>query len=212
MKEKIICLDPGHPSDFPDGSINWGAVAADGTKEIEINLTITQLVAHELKEIGYLVILTRDNNEKLVKNTERIKIGKENGAQIIIRLHCDQDRHQDINKRGCRTFYPPKEAEAIYEKSYRVATIIHRKIIKETQLRDGGVVDERETKVGQTVGMLVGTREANKYGIPTVLVEMVYLSNPDDTAWILSSINQGKMARGIAVGIKEVFESGILKK
>lgn len=210
MKEKIICVDPGHPSFFGNGSINWGAVSADGTREVEINLLVSQLLRDCLSKMGFEAFLTREDNETVVDNVERITIAKQDQAYLIVRLHCDQDRNNNVTKRGVRTFYPPKKAENIYTKSLGVAKIVHQAVVRETKLPDGGLVDENEANIDPEIGMLVGTREANKYGIPCILVEMVYLSNPQDTDWIKRADNRTQMARGLAKGIEEIFRRRIL--
>jgi hypothetical protein len=43
------------------------------------------------------------------------------------------------------------------------------------------------------LGMWVGSYEADKLGIPVVLTEMVYLSNPEDTKWIINPVNQHRL-------------------
>lgn len=205
MEKRSVCIDAGHPSLRKDGSVNWGAQSVDGIRELEINLIIAELVRDRLTG-RFKVTLTREDNEKIVDNTERVRIAHENGAELLIRLHCDWAGLGNLQGSGVRTFYPPRQAISISRRSESMARTIHDAIISETKLRNGGVWDDTIGKVDPALGMWVGSFEANKVGIPVVLVEMVYLSNPSDTKWITNPVNQQCMANAIAKGIIEAFD------
>lgn len=205
-KEFSIAIDPGHPSLFKDGRINFGAVSKDGVKEVEVNLEVAEILKGKLESAGFQVIQTRSGNQKIIGNEQRVKIAADFGANFIIRLHCDQDRHNDCSKNGIRTFYPPEEAEKISQKSKDAAKIIQEEVVVRTGLFDGGIHDDKVGDVDPSVGMFVGSKEANKFGIPTVLVEMVYLSNPDNAKWITFRNNEELLAEALASGVKRIFE------
>ncbi|HUW24304.1 MAG TPA: N-acetylmuramoyl-L-alanine amidase [Patescibacteria group bacterium] len=207
---KKICLDPGHPSYFNDGKVNYGAVSKDEIREVEINLRVAEFLKQKLEEEGYQVVMTREDNDEVIDNIKRVKIAKDNEADFIFRIHCDQTKDGNPTIRGIRTFFPPPMAESISEKSLEIAKIVHGTIVKELDLKDGGIVDETKANIDPKLGMLLGTKEANKYGIPTILVEMVYLSNPKDAQWIKNTQNQQKIARWMAKGISAAIQKGII--
>lgn len=212
MREKeTVAIDSGHPSLFRNGEVNWGAISKNGVKEVEVNFEIAKILQNQLEKKGFEVILTRQDNTTIIENDERIRIAAESGAQFILRLHCDQDRYGDTTKNGVRTFYPPEEAEWISEESKKVARIIQEEVVKATGLFDGGINDDKVADIDPEIGMLVGSREANKYRIPTVLVEMVYLSNEADAEWIIAQKHKELMAEGLTNGVGRVFEEILVK-
>lgn len=203
---KKICIDPGHPSYFKGTSkINWGCEER-GIKEVELNLTLASLLEKLLQKKGFATVLTRQDNKKIISNEERAKIAREFNADLFLRIHADSERHKDTEISGVRTFYPPPAAKNISAQSWEIALNIHREIVKKTGLVDLGVCDERATTLKNEQGMLTATFLTNKYKIPTVLLETVYLSNPEDRRWILQSANQKLMMEAAAEGIKLYFE------
>lgn len=210
MTKKIIYLDPGHPSYFKNGKINWGAVSASGLREVEINLQVGKILKIKLENCGLEVYLSRSNNNTPLDNVARINDAFKKNASFVLRLHCDQNTLNNITKNGLRTFFPPPQAKNIHTVSLKAARIIHSAIINKTQLHDNGIVDDREANIDSKIGMLIGTREADKYKIPTILIEMVYLSNPENSRWIAKRENQILMAEGICEGIINSIQKGII--
>lgn len=203
---KNICIDPGHPSYFKETQkINWGCEDG-GVKEVKLNLTLAVLLEKILQERGFFTTLTRHDNRKIISNENRAKIAKEFKADLFLRIHADSERHKDTKVKGVRTFYPPSTANNISAQSYEIALSIHREIIKKTKLVDRGVCDERVITQKNEFGMLTGTYWANQYKIPTILLETVYLSNPEDKQWILKPTNQELMMKAVAKGIEQYFK------
>lgn len=203
---KRICIDPGHPSYFKGTSkINWGCEEG-GIKEVELNLVLASLLEKMLQKKGFTTVLTRYDNKKIISNEDRAKIAKKHNADLFFRIHADSERHKDTEVNGVRTFYPPPAAKNISAQSWEMALNIHREIVKKTGLVDRGVCDERATSLKSEQGMLAGTYLANKYKIPTILLETVYLSNPEDRQWILKSANQKLMIKAVAQGIEQYFK------
>ena len=199
-----ICIDPGHPSYFRGKKeINWGARIGK-FKEVEINLELARILKELLKRESFSCVLTRQDNIKVVSNKQRAIIAKDFGAQLFLRIHIDWERHNDPNIRGIKTIYPPPSAEKIHKISWEIALVIHKEIIKKTGLIDRGVCDERITFYKDKNGMLEGTFWANKFNIPTVLLELGYLSNPEDREWISLEENKRKLMEAVAEGIKKV--------
>lgn len=198
---KKICIDPGHPSYFTGTQkVNWGCEEG-GVKEVELNLTLANLLEKILQQKGFTTVLTRYDNKKIISNEERVEIARKFNADLLFRIHADRERHKDIEVNGVRTFYPPPSAKNISAQSWKMALSIHRAIVEKTGLVDHGVCDERVTTLKNEQGMLTGTDLANKYKIPTVLLETVHLSNREDRQWILKSTNQKLMMESVAEGI-----------
>lgn len=196
-----ICIDPGHPSYFKGTKkVNWGC-RENGIKEVELNLELANFLMKSLKKNGFDVILTRKDNISVVSNEERVLKAKNFNADLFLRIHLDSERHGDKTVRGVRTFYPPSSARGISQKSWEIATQIHRSIILKTDLIDRGVCDERVCTFSNEEGMLEGSRLANEFNIPSVLLEVVYLSNEDDAEWISKKENQGLYIEAVVDGL-----------
>ncbi len=203
---KKICIDPGHPSYFRGTQkINWGCVQGD-VKEVELNLILANLLKDILQKKDFVTVLTRYDNKKVVSNKDRARIAKDFNADLFLRIHANNRGDENTIVSGVKTIYPPPTAKAISVQSYAIALSIHREIIKKTGLVDRSVCDDRITARKNELGMLIGTYWANKYKIPTVLIETVYLSNPENRRWILKSANQKLMMEAVAKGIEQYFK------
>jgi N-acetylmuramoyl-L-alanine amidase len=198
---KRICIDPGHPSYFKGTKkVNWGC-EENGIKEVELNLSLANLLMVFLERFGLEVTLTRKDNFSVVSNKERVAKAKRFNADLFLRIHLDSERHGDNTVKGARTFYPPSSAKNISQKSWEIAINIHRSIILKTGLVDRGVCDESVCTLSAKGGMLEGSRLANEFNIPSVLLEVVYISNKEDAEWILNKENQNLYVGAVIEGL-----------
>src|SRR5437773_2181699 len=74
----------------------------------------------------------------------------------------------------------------------------------EHKLRDNGVKGDEDTFIGRRQGALTGSIFSEA---PTILVEMVFLTNPMDAEWIKQDRNKQTMARALAAGVRAVRDS-----
>lgn len=72
------------------------------------------------------------------------------------------------------------------------------------KLRDNGVKGDEDTFIGRRQGALTGSIFSEA---PTILVEMVFLTNPKDAEWIKQDRNKQTMARALAAGVRAVRDS-----
>jgi len=169
-----------------------------------MNWTIATQLRDQLEQYGVQVVLTKRSQDEYVTNRQRAKIANEAGAVLFFRIHCDTGRGQ-----GITTYYPdrPGEVEGIRGPSPEVirasngaAHRIHSVMVQYLcpPLRDNGVKTDRQTAVGRQQGALTGSIFAK---VPTVTVEMVYLSNPDDAAFIQRWEGQRRMVEAMTVAI-----------
>lgn len=193
-----IVLDPGH------GGIDGGAQGASGIDEKIITLAFALELREKLEQAGdYNVILTRDS-DVFLRLDERVQIARDNKADLFISIHADSIRLRDF--RGA-TVYTLSErasdAEAAAtaarenlsdeiagfvaeEPSNEVADILIDLVRRETHafsIRFGRtLVGELKNTVEfvsnplRSAGFLV----LRAPDIPSVLLELGYLSNPED--------------------------------
>src|SRR3982751_3843485 len=95
----VICIDPGHPSE-----VNDGKTIQNGTSEVHI-AWVTALKLQKLLEAkGYQVVLTKAEENQLVRNKERALVANRAHAALMIRLHCDA-----FAGRGFAIYYPDRQ-------------------------------------------------------------------------------------------------------
>jgi len=199
--DKIVCLDPGHPSET-----SAGAVAADGTTENHINWVVAGKLKSELEAAGVRVVMTKQSENEFVTNQRRAEIANECRAAVMVRLHCDSGAR---GNGGFAVYYPSRAGRkgkvtgpppAVREASRRAAVAMRAGLLKAVRgtLRDNGVKTDADTAVGRDQGALTGSIFAK---VPVVTVEMVFLSNREDLSFIRTDEGKQVVARGLADGI-----------
>lgn len=216
-KRFTIVVDPGH------GGIDGGAESRGGTVEKTITLAFALELRKKLTDTGlYDVYLTREKDEFL-RLDERVRIARQHDADLFISIHADT-----INLKGVRgaTVYTvsdkASDAESkaladrenladalagieIKEENHEVADILFDLIRRETHgysVRFArSLVDEL---AASGIGMInnphrsAGFRVLKAPDVPSVLVELGYLSNPEDEQQLRSADWRKKAADSIS--------------
>lgn len=193
LANKVIVLDPGH------GGADGGAVGADQTLEKEIALTVSQKLRDYLQQAGAEVFLTRETDRDLADDDTR-SISQRKVEDIKNRVAFIEEKDPDIfitihlnalpstQWRGAQTFYHPSQPN-----SKGLAETIQEEI--KTNLAN----TNREALAINSVYVL---KYANR---PAALVEIGFLSNPDERELLKQSSYQDKMAASIYYGILSYF-------
>lgn len=200
---KVVCLDPGHGITSESGQEKMSPLS-DETKpayvsgasgeyqtEEELNLAVANMIRNRLEELGAKVIMTRTENEATVSNIERAEIANEAQADLCVRIHADGA--DDPDARGFSILIPGGDnlgTPAIVEPSRDAAEAVEKALAEETGARDRGIV-EREDMTG-----------FNWSEVPVILVEMGFLSNPEEDQAMSTDSYRKKLADGITRGIE----------
>lgn len=192
---KTVILDAGH------GGFDGGAVASDGTVEKDINLNITLMIAKFLKQNGFTVIMTRENDVS-TDDVETDKIATRKKSDLKNRLDL-MDDYKDavfvsvhLNKfttsaaSGSQVFYSKSE------KSKLLGECIQKSIVSHIQPENTRV---NKQATSSTYLLYNAT-------IPTVLVECGFLSNKAELEKLKTKDYQNEMAFCIYCGILEYFK------
>lgn len=230
-KLNVIVIDPGHGGKDP------GAIGVFGTEEKNVTLAIAKDLKRyiEQKLNGVKVVMTREN-DTFVELDKRGEIANEAGGKLFISIHCNSMPKKPNPANGLEAYFlrPGRTEEAIriaaqenaaikyendYEKRYKaydtdniiLTSMAHSAYVKYSeQLADliaqqvprvAAVSDNGVSQAGFYV--LVGA------SMPSVLVEVGYLSNPSEERYLRSNKGQDAIARGIAnaiVKFKEEYE------
>ncbi len=183
------------------GGFDGGAVAVDGTVEKHINLNISLTIAKLLKQNGFRVIMTRENDVS-TEDTESDKIAHKKKSDLQNRLGLMKDYPDAVfvsihlNKFttssafGSQVFYS-KEGE-----SKELGDNIQKSIIR--------LIQPENTRVNKLATS--STYLLHNATIPAVLVECGFLSNAQELEKLKRTDYQNKMAFSIYCGIVEYFK------
>ncbi len=215
-KKFTVVIDPGH------GGIDGGAEGKNGTVEKSITLTFARELRDRLIASGkYNVFMTRDKDDFL-RLDERVRIARQHGADLFISVHADTIRLKGI--RGATVYTvsdKASDAEAqaladrenlsdqlagieIKEDDKQVADILIDLIRRETHSFSMRFARSLVGELSSTVGLInnphrsAGFRVLKAPDVPSVLVELGYLSNPKDEEQLMSADWRGKAAASIA--------------
>ena len=176
----IVVIDPGHGGRDP-GGIGWL-----GVKEKEITLAIARLIELEaLGEPQLKIVLTR-RSDTYVPLRERTALADRLGAALYLSIHANI--HGDWRVKGIETLLP-ESWKGRSSRSLALARHLQANLVKELGSRDRGVKYQRLYLRWSSV--------------PAALVEVGFLSNPEEARKLQNFSYQDEIARAILAGIKE---------
>lgn len=220
-----IIIDPGHGGDDP------GATSLSGVNEKELTLRYAQTIKKTFEKTGrYEVILTR-TNDTYIRLRDRILLARNKGGQLFISLHADS--HPSREMRGLSVYTlsgegTDKEAELLAQRENRsdiiggmdlsdtapdVAGILIDLAQRETNNRSNRFAEllvkalsENDLPVVRNAHRSAGFAVLKAPDIPSVLLEMGYLSNMQDERMLRSAEHEKKMAAYIVKAVDSYFE------
>lgn len=184
---QVIVLDAGH------GGYDAGSISYDGVYEKDITLAIAQKTGELLREAGYTVVYTRTSDEVSWSNDNkddlrtRVSIAEEAGADYYVSIHTNASEYGD----GASGF----EAYLDYEND--TITAMAQSI--EDNLMKLGYTQNRGLKSTQDSSLYV----IDSNSVPAMLLELGFITDSGDAAYMCSEEGQNAIARSIAQGIME---------
>jgi N-acetylmuramoyl-L-alanine amidase len=203
---KLVMLDPGHQrqgNNAPEAvgpdtretkpKVSSGTVGVRTKKpEYVLNLEVSQLIKAELMKRSIEVAMTRDSHEVDISNKQRADMANEAGAALAVRIHADGDSSPKTS--GFSVLYP----------SAAVASL--KPIAAESRQAAGFIAEQLKAATG-TPGRGLSARSDlsgfNWSKVPVVLVELGFMTNPDEDERLSEAEYQQKLAVGIADGIEQ---------
>lgn len=227
-KQFTVVIDAGH------GGVDPGAVGSK-YKEKDINFSVAnklgEMIKKEYPEVAVIYTRTTDVKIHLAK---RADIANKANANLFISIHSNASTNKKAN--GCETFtlgsgssaeakkaamyenevilsednfeetykgFDPRSSESYIifelmrnhdmEQSAKLAGMVQRGMVNSTQLKDRGVA---------SAGFLVLHRTV----MPSILVELGFISNKSDENFIGSEEGQNKLVKGLFNGFAEYYE------
>jgi N-acetylmuramoyl-L-alanine amidase len=223
----VAVVDPGH------GGEKEGAVGPDGAPEKVVTLQIARRLKVRLEKLGARVLLTR-TGDTTVPLANRAALANAERADLFVSIHLNSMPSPGRSRsRGVETYFLSADATdasatavaarenadrlagepeadpsdpvagilssledtANLSESSRLAYDVHERIVRAAAAEDRGVKQA-------PFYVLAGAR------MPAVLVEVGFLSHPEEAAQLRTPAHQERIAQGIAEGIAAWRQAG----
>jgi N-acetylmuramoyl-L-alanine amidase len=221
----LVVIDPGH------GGIDSGAETANGVKEKDIVLSFALRLQELLVESGrFDVALTRED-DTFLRLEERVALARTNKADLFLSIHADSFQQPEIRGASVYTrdenatdvldkvladsenksdviagFAPPQMAPEVVD---ILVDLMRREMRVQSYMAGQSIVHQLEPSVALRRFPL---RQADFFvlqapDVPSVLIELGFLSNATDIANLMESDWQDRTAKALARGISTYFDS-----
>lgn len=221
----VVVIDPGH------GGIDTGAKGARGEEEKDVVLEFARTLHARLVASGrYRVTMTR-SDDSFIALADRVRIARENGAQLLLSVHADSLSADPFGVRGATVYTlsdtaSDADAARLAEKENRADVIAGVDLTSEPDEVADILIDltRRETKTFSTrfARTLVGSvklamrmnknpmREAGFMvlkapDVPSALLELGYMSSPEDLKLLTSQAWRDKAADAMVKAVDGFF-------
>jgi N-acetylmuramoyl-L-alanine amidase len=224
QRRRIIALDPGH------GGIDPGTVGINGVLEKEVTFDLAKRLRRLIEATGrYEVVLTREA-DVFVSLRDRMATARRADAALFISIHADS--LGDSAFRGASVYTlsdqaSDAEAARLATKENRADVIAGTDLSAHDEIVAGILIDlaQRVTnnksiefadvltaELGDVTALVRNTRRFAGFvvlkspDVPSVLLELGYLSNPTDAANLAKPEYRDRLARATLRAIDRYFD------
>jgi N-acetylmuramoyl-L-alanine amidase len=203
-----VCIDPGHQlkgnrglEEVAPGSSTKKIKVADGTAgvatkkpEYQLTLEVGLKLRDRLKSKGYPVFMIRETNNVNISNKERALMTNKAGCAVYIRLHADGSTNRSLTGVSVLTSSSKNPyTKSVQKSSDKFSRDVLSEFVKATGAKNRGVSYRDD---------LTGT---NWSTVTNTLIEMGFMSNPEEDRKMSTNDYQNKMVTGIVNGIEKYF-------
>lgn len=224
-KKYVIVLDPGHGGKDP------GAIGYSGVYEKNITLAMGKELKAQLEKSGkYKVYLTR-STDKFIPLRDRVKIARKYNADLFLSIHADSAKNRDAKGLSVYTLSETasdKEAAALAERenkadviaglnlvehSREVSDILINLAQRESMNRSSEFAGFMVQEMKNSVQMVSNTHRFAGFAVlkapdvPSVLLEMGYLSNRQEERLLKQQTYRRKLVLATQRAIDSYFEN-----
>ena len=224
-KKFIVFIDPGHGGKDP------GAIGQLGTLEKNITLKASFLLAKYLKKNKKITPILSRNKDIYLSLRKRIILAKKNKADIFISLHADSSKNKKA--KGISVFSlsdnaSDKEAQLLAQRENKVDNLLSNnekiddpliygtliKMFQREAMNDSSflakniLLNLEKTKLAVNRGhRFAGFTVLKSYDIPSVLIEIGFLSNKQEEKKLLNQNYLDELSKGLAKSIESYLSN-----
>jgi len=223
--KKIIFIDPGH------GGVDPGTIGASGTYEKHITLAMARQLKSELNKIGRFQALLTRNRDIFVPLRDRVARARDAGADLFISIHADATKNRKTRGLSVYTLSElasDRETAALAEKENKADLIAGINFSEETPEISNILIDltrrlsmnesakfaiglvrqlRHQTKVLRNTHRFAGFAVLKAPDVPSVLVELGFLSNRKDEKALKDKKFRAKLAKGMVRAVIGYFSN-----
>ena len=223
----LIVIDAGH------GGVDPGTTGLSGGYEKAVTLACALELKRQMESGGrYRVVLTRER-DVFIELRKRVEMARDNGADLFISLHADALDNRRINGAAIYTLSETAsdaEAEELAARENKsdviaginlagegydenVANILIDLAMRETMNLSAEFAALVIPELGKEISLLrkthryAGFRVLKAPDVPSVLIEMGYLSNPKDEARLLDATHRRKLMGALVRAVDGYFNA-----
>lgn len=219
-RKPVIVIDAGH------GGRDPGAIGGTGLQEKHVTLSTALELKRQLLATGrYKVVMSR-GNDRYIEHDDRLRVARENGADLFISLHADATDGKTARGVSVYTLadHAKKRSKRIVnsqnwimdvnlsEQSDSVGDILVDLAQRNTFSKSTEFADILIGKLGISTQLLRNThRRAGYYvllapDVPAVLLELGFISNPQDERLLKTDSHRQKLMRSVTSAINKYFD------
>ncbi len=223
--KRIIFIDPGH------GGVDPGAIGTLGTYEKHIVLAMARELQAEINKTGrFKALLTRER-DVFVPLRERVARARKGNADLFISIHADASKNPKTGGFSVYTLSErasDRETAALAERENKADLIAGINFSKETPEISNILIDltrrlsmnesakfaillvkkmSQHTKLLRNTHRFAGFAVLKAPDVPSVLVELGFLSNPRDEKALKRKKHRSKLAKGMVRAINSYFSN-----
>lgn len=198
----VICVDAGHgissvkkKEPIAPGSDKTKAANVPGTRgtnqtEEQLNLKVAKKLEQKLIELGADVHMTRKEANSDMSNVERAELANNINADISVRIHADGNSNKDAH--GISMLVPTNDFvnnKDLVEKSESAGKLVLTEVIAKTGAHNRGISKRSDITA------------FNWSKVPVILLEMGFMTNPDEDKLLETEDYQDKIVQGLIDGL-----------
>ena len=221
----VVVIDPGH------GGIDSGAVGKKKSLEKDIVLQFSKGLAEELRAGGIVEPKLTRTEDKFLSLGERVKIARNHNAALFISIHADSVPQTDVS--GATVYTLSKKASdrvaaAVARQENRsdiidglngevassqVEGILLNLMSRETKYLSQAFARTLVNTLSRTVPMIKNPNRSAAFKVleapdtPSILLELGYMSNPEDEERLSDAQWQRNVTAAIALAIEEYIRT-----
>lgn len=230
-RQRVIVIDPGH------GGVDPGAIGVTGVYEKDVVMAMARELRRQLEATGrYKVVMTRERDH-IVRLRDRIQIARENDGELFLSLHADSlVRNSAIDGALVYTLSERasnSEAARLAAKENRADILAGVDLSNQEQVVTAILIDlaQRDTNnksmrfadilMGElaSVSKLTRSRPAQagfvvlkSPDMPSVLIELGYLSNREDERRLTDPQHLANLARALVAAVDHYFDPAAARR